>query len=851
MPLYDVTYTLTLMQSDGVTPDLVITSHGTNPYLSEPPEGDGFGIDPITGAVEFGSYTAVISDVETSPGVRVVTSKLADVAGQYDKLSRKIVVQKSINGGALERHVRGYLTNISFPDEMTAELEFGDGNRAALSREIFTETTGTFDRGTSLIGGPVRGGFAGQPDNGPWRMKVTVAASGVVTLQFIRGPVPIFATGGLTPTGGYAQVTSLASNVRDYLNARAVPYADFQGDGWYAPGLIMRLAKVSTGVVTHETPLVTAPELFSGTNFIPRLIDGNTIRIEWTGTLPSVNDEFDVYVQPLKVSAENPVHLSGHPIDIQTALWTELGETFDATAAASVKAAIGPQRGIFWSIDQPWIQDRFESLLRQVFRYTYDEGPSGEKILKSLRKSDALPSVTVTESEQLGDEEGNIPDSIFTLDESTIVNKVTVVQTIFRPVTSAFLFLRLDALIATTQTDTVVLDGSQGDHELAIEIPGMVVDTFALGFSYGGFGPSLAQEFLGRFGRGCPSVPLVVSHTVAARVADSIILDVDHQINGTVRGGDRVIQIVHRTEMEDGVSLDCWDMGVTGQAATTPTFTLAANATEPKRFFSATITNAATLATAGYMVRVEYGIGGSAPATGALLALVDPGTTTVVDSPRVDAGSHVWVRMRSEHPDQRPTAFSAWQGLNLADLTAPSGLSRTGNVVTWTAGEGPQEVLWRPAAESTDQSLGILPEGSNRFDFTEHAPVSTSIVVTIRSRDELPYAGVSSSITTTFTTAAGASLTTPSSVSATRLAFFPPEDQVTWAVSPANPAGTTYHIEQSTTSGSADFVEIATAIDVLSKVVTGTYTTDTWYRMRASKPGYTTTGYSAAFQLTV
>lgn len=847
MPLSDITYTLRLRNAADSADDLTITSNGTNPYLAEPPEGDGFGIDIITGSVEYGSYTALIADAEISPGIRVVTEKLADVNGQYDKLSRRVIVEKSINGAALERHVAGYLTNISFPDEITAQLEFGDGNRAASTREIFAEAIGAFDRGTSLIGGPIRGGFAGMEDYGPWRMKVTVAASGIVTLRFVRGPVPRFATGGIAPTGGFTQVSgSVPANVQTYLNARALAYAEFTATGWVASGLIARLAPVGGGTVTYETPLLGDLELFGGGVFpAPKLIDGSSMRIQWTGTLPAVNDEFDVYVTPLKVSAENPLHVTGHAIDIQTAIWDEANEAWDATAAADTKAAIGHQRAVFLSIDKPWVQDTFETLMRGVFGYSYEEGPAGEKVLKVVRRKDsALPSVTITEAEQLGDEQGDIPDAIFELDESTIVNKVTVVQTIFRPVSAAFAFLRLDYLTTSRQEDSVTLDGSKGDHAIVYEIPGMVVDTFALGFSYGGFGPSLAAEILSRFGYGCPSIPLVVSHAVVARIGDSLILDVDHQINGNARGGSRIIQVVHRTEMEDGVALECLDGGLTGQVATTPTFTLAASGTEPKRFFSATITNAATLAAAGYIVRAEWGIGGSAPANGALLALVDPATITVIDSPRVDAGSHVWVRMRAEHPDQRPTSFSSWSGLDLADLTAPTSLTQTANVLDWTTGEGPQEVLWRIAAESVDISVGLLPAGANHFDLTAFVPVATSIVATVRSKDEPPYAGVSSSATLTFTTASAGSLTAPSAVSVSVVTG--DTDFVSWTAA-GNPIGTDYHIERSIVSSSSDFVEIGVMTDGLNAVVTTSYTTDSWFRVNATKAGYSPTAYSSVY----
>lgn len=87
-------------------------------------------------------------------------------------------------------------------------------------------------------------------------------------------------------------------------------------------------------------------------------------------------------------------------------------------------------------------------------------------------------------------------------------------------------------------------------------------------------------------------------------------------------------------------------------------------------------------------------------------------------------------------------------------------------------------------------------------------------------------------------------LTTPSGTSASRINEN--DDQVGW-IAASNPSGTTYHIERSIVSGVSDFVEITTMTDALQVVVPYSYTVDSWYRVKASKAGYTTTPYSSVY----
>src|SRR4051812_48102716 len=81
--------------------DLVITSlaAGPNPYLIEPPQGEGQTLNPTTGQVQVGGYTIAVIDADTAPNTRVVTAKLADAAGRNQLNSRRAFIEETENDG--------------------------------------------------------------------------------------------------------------------------------------------------------------------------------------------------------------------------------------------------------------------------------------------------------------------------------------------------------------------------------------------------------------------------------------------------------------------------------------------------------------------------------------------------------------------------------------------------------------------------------------------------------------------------------------------------------------------------------------------------------------------------------
>jgi hypothetical protein len=831
-------YRLQVMNLDGVTVAFTFSSvpGGAGPYLTEAPHGDGMEINIFTGAMRAGSYVFTVADADLGAGVRAVTSQMADASGNYDKLARKAFYDTSTNGTTWSNAVAAFLTDIEIVG-IVGIFTISDPLRIDKTTRVFQQRTAKFPRGTNIIGTPVDGGFGGVPDKGIWRVKVGAIFTGppvVVRVDYVRG---------VSWTADLGQWWYLKPQTEhaDYINRRALPYVQDDQSGASYPGLRAELVPVGAApspgglLIPREVSTLLTP---------PRLIYDGQISLFWPGTTPTVGQEYDLKIYPLEVSQRAPLHIEKHPVDILTDLWTDAGIAYDAASAAAVREYVGNDRILMLRLTQSYtLADFQERFLFGLFGFHFRHTSTGLRELYGTRRlSSITPTVTVVTDDVRGDAENQPP--VLTLSESGAMRSVTLRQQRFRKAPNENIGERpTDEVVSYTAEVTVLNEiAPAAGEEIIYDVPGNVTTTAQGKFDAASFGRDVIR-------RSGPTAEILISDTIAAKLGDVVISTIAHQVNGNVRGGSRRYQILRRTPKDAAVELKWIDAGKVTLLTVVPTFTVAASSSAPKSAFVVTLTNAAAVAAEGALVRVEWGFGATTPTSGTLLAIMNPATETVLSPPRVDSGAHVWIRTRAEHVEKIATAFSAWQGVDLADLTAPSGLSRTGNVLTWTPGEARQEPLWRLAAESVNQKLPLLPAGSNRFDLTTFVPSGTAIVATVRSHDEPPYAGVSAALTVSYTTPAGASLNAPTGVSASRLVEYPPEDHVTWSVS-GNPSGTTYSIEQSTTGSGSGYSVVGGGVDVTSAVVPGTYSTDTWYRVRALN-GSATSAYSTPYQLTV
>jgi hypothetical protein len=786
-------YRLRIRSADDTTDALIISSvpGGANPYLASPPRVDGQSVDPKTGRNVTGACTVRVVDAITSGTDRVVTSQLCDADGRIYLIGRRAYAEWSndgatwaggTNGGQL---FAGYVLGHPLVGALVYEFHLGDTRRVEQG-DVFRSVTANFDQVSCVIGGPVRGGWGGTLyDAGGVRVRVgavTTGAAGRVRLDY-RHRFPL------------AAVRRLHARTRGYFVRDARTWAAASVLGSF-PRLTVRVENPDQTLVGQFTPLALAgAELSENTPFIATqrafdyLVDslGASTYLSWatTGPLstglpaqPSVGTEYVVYVYPLDISPANPLHIYAHPVDILTDLWDDAGLAWDATSASDAKDAIGPGRRMRLRIERPLKLSDFaaNALLGPNGLGTRVDTTTGElQVFRARVKVDTTPSVTVTDDDLTQTADGT-PESgrVFDVDESTAINSVVVRE--LRPTAWSADDGTPEPLDGVTMVPEewrenlkdaagAELWETVGLREVVYEIPGELDSALSLAKNIANH----AGGIFDRYGPGAIEGEFIVtenSTAAASAIGDEVILDISHLPNNNARGGARIVQLVQKSQTPGRVRFNYVDSGTSTQPGTDPTFTIAANATAPKREVDLEITNYAALAAAGYSVEIEWARGDASPSgAGEPLAVLSPDDLTenvgVVSTPTVDSGAIVAARMRSVEKGLRPSVWTAWDSVDLTDLTAPSASALSGTptdparpTFTWTAGETdvPVEVLFRLDGESSSAAVvyQVLPPGSTQYT-PQLASATDAVIFGFRYRDFPPYAGVSTTEEITYT----------------------------------------------------------------------------------------------------
>jgi len=231
----------------------------------------------------------------------------------------------------------------------------------------------------------------------------------------------------------------------------------------------------------------------------------------------------------------------------------------------------------------------------------------------------------------------------------------------------------------------------------------------------------------------------------------------------------RCVQVVRLTKTPTGPRVRFIDSGPNANAvATLPTFSLALGTVGGS--VVATITNAATLNTAGIAARVYWAVTtGAAPATADYSALTyfAPGAvpTTAFALPLVTPGRTVYVRARGEQPGYRPSNFGTAVSIATATVGTPGSFTATPDpadgsrcALAWTVGTNADtlvtDVFLRLTADTaaSDVQRITLPAGSTQYTLDD-LTVSTNYTASVRHRDPLT-GSATAKVTAAFTTSA-------------------------------------------------------------------------------------------------
>lgn len=607
--------------SDG--DDLVLSSVGgldnPNPYIAEAPSGDGESIDPITGKPTTGSYSVRVYDHAPDPDapeVRVLTSILADVNARQQLIARKVYVESGNDpSGFPDTIVVGYVTAIRLVSGIMFEIAIGQSRRIENSREVFKAATPLFPSTTSVIGGPILGGFGTLvTDTDGWTMKVDSVGTSpdFIKLELVTG------IDARKPDLG--SFSSVSSAINDYTNNYARPYfepfaldddyitgPDIQG---HFPQMRARLIPITNpGDPTIEIVPLSAPNPSPGAWWTDNLLFDNLLQLScmWIETdtaidistgltvtfSPAPDDEFEVYVYAIPVSENNPLHIFRNPIDLWADLMTEARIAYDETVLSAVKDLVNDQvKAAISSADD--IDVRLALKITQSYKLgdflqQCIYGPfrlstrlvDGKQTLFSIRVTGATPVQTITPADLRQDE-----TTLFDLDEQTVVTAINLKtkriylwSTTESEQPTADRLLSVDAATSSIENSDDDMPGWDGLdtasttlREVSIgEIPGMIVvadpDTdVVLPFNFDAFLADIADEIFQRMGRGAIGCELACLPSVTAQVGDVVTLELPRvpgalssQSPTSQRGTQRDFQVVQRTEIPEGSNLKLVD----------------------------------------------------------------------------------------------------------------------------------------------------------------------------------------------------------------------------------------------------------------------------------------------------
>lgn len=825
MPNTQRYFQLRIRSADDTSDALVVTSvpGGTNPYLCKPFKGDGRSWDPITGAVETGSYNVEVIDALLGANNRLVTAQLADAGARQQLLKRKAYGENSVDGAVWTPAFAGYVNAVRLVRPLAYDFSIGETRRISTNSDISKsivltrdfegtpKTFSVFDKSTCIFGGPIRGGWLWIRDMGGWRFKIAQVRTNpkYVQMKLVRAFDPTKPENGTFSTLSKAIVNAMCARASSYY--RESPKWKAATIRGYFPGILYRVQTTTGAFVGNFTPLsepmhpdkATPPDIFTR-------IGEASIWVDWTGDLPTVGTQYDVYMFPTDISADNPLHYFGHPVDLRQAIWDEKGIGYDSSVLAAVRSTIGDNLRVALRIKQsPGKVKDFETVLNGLFGMgTRSDGQGREVLFASRIKLASSPGSSIGVNDLRG-----FGGTVFEVDESTIINKVTIKQKRLVPriegdISVVDQIIEVDQAISVTNSDAD--STGEGDKEVIYELPGQILtENTQQDFDLEKYTLGVGREIFDRRGRGAIGGDLICLPNITVDVGQEVLVNIPQLPNAVIgnspvsqRGGNRIVQVVRRTETPSGPELRIEDAGTTAQPGTVPTFTIVADANDPYHFAQVELTNGKVLKAAGYKTRVEIGVGGSAPSSGTLLTNLDLATMpdsaawlTVAEAaaltvaqaaalmsglpgvrvPAHDAGIKVWARLRSERDGWRPSAFTAFAGAQLTVLDAVTGLAASAQdaadisnrLLTWTVGANaadyPVEVYLRLSAESSaaDRLVAILPPGSTRFLLTELDVANRT--ATVKHREKAPFNGASSASTVAVnTTGAAATLAAPS-----------------------------------------------------------------------------------------
>lgn len=768
MPDALIEYQFRLRNADDDDDELVVTSvrGGTNPYLSDVPQGDGASFDPLTGKVTAGAFTVRIVDPITSGTSRLFTSITEDADERQQLGHRKAFIEFREDGGAWEVLYAGRVAYYGLASDIEWEVTVGDWMQAehealafspALNATIADFLARWPTRGC-LFGGPVTGGILGLPAKPGWQMRVVRPVNRpwdgrlepVYNSAF--GPLlsvgrDVFDISNWAPGGKFEKYAPAINSAAQSLWTPANFPLDIDvtkvtdlikyNTGW--SGLVLLIGPDTGRVAYRPLPptvairadgigdgvLLSTVRGYFGAFFIvdtqsPAIANGSIVQVRC------------LTIQPTKVC---PIYYTGHPVDLIVKLLGEINIPVNTASVEVVRAAIGAHSRITIRVtSQPPLGQFLESVAYGVFGIGARTNSDAEmELFVARRFPNTLPAVTISDADVV---DGSVKP--FALDASEAIRKVSLSHrryTIYKNTPDSI--EEYEERFERENDDP----GSTGSGEATFNVPGMIHFADGTDIQLFDWASGLAHEIFDRYGRGPIGAEMMLKRGGAGdgvQLGQELLIDVSQVVNRNKRIGDdpsvsaRAMQIVHLTPTLGGTRIRLVDSGPNAQPLSTkPTLSIDADADQPRNVAVVTITNAAALNAVHYAVRLQVAVtDGSAPSsddyTDVAFFEKDEVPEDEYKLPAIFADRTVYVRARSEQPGHRPSDWGTEQSVALDALDAPTDLVATPDtsdgtkcLLEWTAGDANSrvEVLLMPQGGDADDArlVEVLLPGSTQY----------------------------------------------------------------------------------------------------------------------------------------
>ena len=755
---------------------------GTNPWLTEPPAGDGTTIDPLTGKTRAGAWSVAIGDPITSGTDRLVTAVLEDATrGWRSRLtSRRAFVRERENGGAWVTTWVGFVSRVRYTSAAQVQITHTDSpardKDAAAATQRPTETVSAYvtrwPTRACLAGGPIRGGWLFRPDPGGWDC-VVESQSGGFTVFRVTGAysAPSFQR---RTVNLWAPIQSLNDAARPFFAGSALLGGSFPRltVETFTPGVASTFSDpvvLASPIYVPTLPSGPGPVLGPTPQYHEPTLFCSQERITVAGTVGTVGQVRRLRVLALDPSAAFPVYTTAHPVTLVETLMIEQGLTVDTASRDSVRDLVGTAARVSVRIAAVRNFWRFAEEILAPYGVALRATAGGAVGFVAIRRTTSgLPTTTIA-LDDLAETDGA---GIYEVAEQSVVARVAFSSVLYGLASPSDESGPADGIVAQpirVEREAWDLGTEEAPRTLTLDADAMFHVDGQLESDAPRLGTAIAQDAFLRSRGGTVEIgELVVRRgtaPAALRVGDECLVNLPHLPHRNKRLGDdgsvpaRVATVVRAQVEPAGVRLQLADAGSAAiDTGTAPTASVAQDVTFPRQCVALTVTNAATLNAGGRGVRVQVAVtSGAAPASTAYTDLVAyaPGAvpTTAERLGPFTPGQTVYLRLRAEQPGLRPGAWQTAISAALATLPAPSGVtvtwgtgSRTVGDLAWTNGDAAALVvvaIRRTADAAPGRTIDVLPAGSTRLrvwrevDADVLAAYGTSYTVEVSHLDPL------------------------------------------------------------------------------------------------------------------